>query len=173
MLGCREVGTGMRSRSLAWVRWLGAIVLAGMLAACTTGGSGGSPPSVTAGGGTSPAPSGTARLTGSRPCQGTSGFTCSTLSVPLDHSGRVGGRLDLRVAVGDDTKAPRGVLVLLTGGPGQPGVPFVARLARVLGPTIAGYRLVMIDQRGTGAEALQCPVLQRVMGSSYNRAPTP
>jgi pimeloyl-ACP methyl ester carboxylesterase len=167
----------MRSRRLARVRWLGAIVLAGMLAACTTGGpsgrSSGGSSSVTPGGGTSTAPSGTARLTGSRPCQGASGFTCSTLSVPLDHSGRVGGRLDLRVAAGDDVKARRGVLVLLTGGPGQPGVPFVARLARVLGPTIAGYRLVMFDQRGTGAEALQCPALQRVMGQSDLRAPPP
>jgi pimeloyl-ACP methyl ester carboxylesterase len=111
-----------------------------------------------------------ARLTESGPCPNAAGFTCSTLSVPLDHSGRVGDRLDLRVAAAD-ARAPRGVLVLLTGGPGQPGVPFVGRLSRVLGPIIAGYRLVMLDQRGTGAEALQCPALQRAMGLSDLRAP--
>jgi pimeloyl-ACP methyl ester carboxylesterase len=91
--------------------------------------------------------------------------------VPLDHSGQVGGRLDLRVATADLAKAPRGVLVLLTGGPGQPGVPFVGRLARIVGPTIGGYRLVMFDQRGTGADALQCPALQRAMGQSDLRVP--
>src|SRR6266545_505733 len=114
---------------------------------------------------------GRARLAGSAPCAGAAGFTCSTLSVPLDHSGRVAGRLDLRVAAGNDARAPRGVLVLLTGGPGQPGVPFAGRLSRVLGSTIAGYRLVMFDQRGTGSEALRCPALQSAMGQSDLRAP--
>jgi pimeloyl-ACP methyl ester carboxylesterase len=99
------------------------------------------------------------------------GFTCSTLSVPLDHSGRVGGQLDLKVAARDDASARRGVLVLLTGGPGQPGVPFVPRLSGALAPLFEGYRLVMLDQRGTGAGALQCPALQRAMGSSDLRAP--
>jgi len=49
------------------------------------------------------------------------------------------------------------VLVFLTGGPGQPGVPFAPRLAGRLGPALRGYRLVMFDQRGTGAGALDCP----------------
>jgi pimeloyl-ACP methyl ester carboxylesterase len=169
------------------IRWLAAIALAALmvlgvaLAACTGGGRSGAPGAsgTVATTGTPPASSpGTARppgppptLTGSGPCEGARGFTCSTLSVPLDHSGRVGGRLDLKVAAGDDASAPRGVLVLLTGGPGQPGVPFVARLSRPLTPLFAGYRLVMLDQRGTGAGALQCPALQRAMGSSDLRAP--
>jgi pimeloyl-ACP methyl ester carboxylesterase len=162
----------MRTLRRTRARWLGAIALAGTLVACTSGGShGGSPPSTTPGGGTGPARGAVVRLTGLRPCDGAPGFTCSTLSVPLDHSGHVGGRLDLRVAAGNDVKARRGVLVLLTGGPGQPGVPFVARLARLLGPLLASYRLVMLDQRGTGADALQCPALQRSMGQSDLRPP--
>jgi len=32
------------------------------------------------------------------PCPGVSGFTCSTLTVPLDHSGKRSGTLDLAVA---------------------------------------------------------------------------
>jgi pimeloyl-ACP methyl ester carboxylesterase len=166
----------MRTGWLRSARWLAAVLLAATLAACTSGGTAGG--AGTTGPGASPATTrasspavATARLTGSGPCAGAAGFTCSTLSVPLDHSGRVGGQLDLRVAAGDDAKAPRGVLVLLTGGPGQPGVPFVGRLPRALGSTIAGYRLVMFDQRGTGAEALQCPALQRAMGQSDLRAP--
>jgi pimeloyl-ACP methyl ester carboxylesterase len=63
-------------------------------------------------------------------------------------------------------KAPRGVLLFLTGGPGQPGVGFIGRIAHVLGPAARGYRLVLYDQRGTGAGALSCGALQAAMGTS-------
>jgi pimeloyl-ACP methyl ester carboxylesterase len=111
------------------------------------------------------------RLTGSQPCAEAPGFTCSNLTVPLDHQGRAKGELGLQVAV-QDGPAPRGVLVFLTGGPGQPGAPFAARVAGRLGGAIAGYRLVLIDQRGTGPNALQCPMLQAQMGSSDLAPPT-
>ena len=111
------------------------------------------------------------RLTGSHPCAESQGFTCSYLTVPLDHQGRAKGELGLQVAV-QDGPAPQGVLLFLTGGPGQPGAPFAARVASRLGPMVQGYRLVMIDQRGTGANALQCPGLQAQMGSSDLAPPT-
>lgn len=95
------------------------------------------------------------------------------MSVRLDPSGSVPGRLSLRVAVSDLAIAPRGILVLLTGGPGQPGVPFVSRLAGRLGPALRGYRLVLFDQRGTGAGALHCPALQQQMGASDLTVPRP
>ncbi|HEU5416568.1 MAG TPA: alpha/beta fold hydrolase [Streptosporangiaceae bacterium] len=106
------------------------------------------------------------------PCPGLPGFSCGTLSVALDPSGSVPGRLSLRVAM-SRAPAPRGVLVLLTGGPGQPGVPFAARLTARLGPAVRGYRLVLLDQRGTGAGALACPALQREMGASDLTVPAP
>ena len=62
--------------------------------------------------------------------------------------------------------APRGTLVFLTGGPGEPGTPYIRRVAARLGPALSGYRLVMLDQRGTGRGALDCPALQRAVGSS-------
>jgi len=108
-----------------------------------------------------------------RPCAGITGFSCGTLSVRLDPFGSVPGRLSLRVAVSDVVDAPRGVLVFLTGGPGQPGVPFVPRLTGRLGPALRGYRMVMFDQRGTGAGALSCPALQQQMGASDLTVPTP
>ena len=75
-------------------------------------------------------------------------------------------RCGLPVAVADNADAPRGVLVFLTGGPGQPGVAVRAARAPAAAPrSRADYRLVMIDQRGTGAGALRCPALQRAMGS--------
>jgi pimeloyl-ACP methyl ester carboxylesterase len=106
-------------------------------------------------------------------CPDISGFTCSTLRVPLDHSRREAGHLDLAVAAADNAVAPRGTLLVLTGGPGQPGVPFVNRLRSVLAPVLGDYRLVMLDQRGTGANALVCPRLQQQLGSSDLFVPTP
>lgn len=109
-------------------------------------------------------------LRGSHECRGQPGFICSTLRVPLDWSGRVKGTLDLAVATGP--AGPRSVLLVLTGGPGQPGVPFVARTSARLGPVVRRYRVVTIDQRGTGAGALDCPGLQRQMGFSDLQPPT-
>jgi pimeloyl-ACP methyl ester carboxylesterase len=110
-----------------------------------------------------------------RPCgDETPGFTCSTLRVPLDRAGDTPGTLDLAVAVADRTgRQTRGVLLILTGGPGQPGVPFVARVLRNWAAPLAdAYRIVMLDQRGTGGGALRCPALQRIMGSSDLKVPT-
>jgi pimeloyl-ACP methyl ester carboxylesterase len=78
----------------------------------------------------------------------------------------VPGTLKLRVALSGPANSSRGVLLFLTGGPGQPGVPFVRRISARLAPAIRGYRLVMLDQRGTGGGALSCPALQRAVGAS-------
>jgi pimeloyl-ACP methyl ester carboxylesterase len=56
-----------------------------------------------------------------------------------------------------NTHAPRGTLLFLTGGPGQPGVRFVAPVAHELATAMGAYRLVMIDQRGTGGQAPRLP----------------
>jgi pimeloyl-ACP methyl ester carboxylesterase len=111
---------------------------------------------------TGPAPS----LERARPCPQATGFTCSSLTVPLDHAGRTPGQLLLAVAAADNASAPRGVLVVLTGGPGQGGVDFVPRVRARMRPVLRQYRLVMFDQRGTGAAALRCPALQRAVGTS-------
>jgi pimeloyl-ACP methyl ester carboxylesterase len=115
----------------------------------------------------------TAKLIGVHPCVKALHDTCATLTVPLDHSGRVPGRLHLRMVVSGPRAAPRGVLVFLTGGPGQPGVPFMARVQVKLATALRGYRLVMLDQRGTGRGALRCPALQRAAGASDLAVPPP
>jgi pimeloyl-ACP methyl ester carboxylesterase len=106
-----------------------------------------------------------AGLHDSHACPGVSGFTCSTLTVPLDHSGRRQGSLNLAVAA-SDKKASRGVLLVLAGGPGQPGLQLLPRIPAMLGAEQSAYRIVVYDQRGTGAGALHCKALQRAMGSS-------
>jgi pimeloyl-ACP methyl ester carboxylesterase len=121
---------------------------------------------------TSPAGPG---LADSHRCSGQAGFSCSTLSVPLDPTGATPGTLRLQVAAADNVTAPRGVLLFLTGGPGQPGAPFISHIATQRLPSLARqYRFVMIDQRGTGAAgAIGCPALQAQVGSSDIAVPQP
>jgi pimeloyl-ACP methyl ester carboxylesterase len=106
-------------------------------------------------------------------CRLAPGFRCFTLTVPLDHSGSTRGELRLPVAVQPVQDAPRGVFVGLSGGPGQPGVPFAPSFKRRLGKALEGYQIVTIDQRGTGGTVLRCPALQRSMGSSDITTPAP
>jgi pimeloyl-ACP methyl ester carboxylesterase len=106
-------------------------------------------------------------LHGAHPCQGASGYTCATLDVPLDHAHPGRGTLHLRVGMGDNVNAPHGVLLVLSGGPGQPGLPILhGYVSRALAAEQHQYRIVVFDQRGTGAGALNCKALQREMGSS-------
>lgn len=105
-------------------------------------------------------------LRDARRCPAVEGFTCATLSVPLDHRAPGGRSLGLRVATADGPADSRGTLLFLTGGPGQPGVPSLGRITRRLAPVLEHYRLVMLDQRGTGSGALRCPALQKQLGTS-------
>jgi pimeloyl-ACP methyl ester carboxylesterase len=151
-----------------------AAVIAVALAAAACGGGGDKPRTTTTAAAPRPAPAPAPRLAGSRPCQDATGFTCSTLTVPLDHSGSTPGDLELAVAVGDNADAPRGVLVVLTGGPGQGGVDFLPRVRARMRRVLRSYRLVMLDQRGTGSDgALRCPALQRAVGTSDLTVPPP
>ncbi|RAG82713.1 esterase [Streptacidiphilus pinicola] len=119
-----------------------------------------------------PASSARPVLTGSTPCPDEADLGCATLTVLLDHSGRVPGTLGLRVAMTGNANAPKGDLVFLSGGPGQPDEPLAPRILPKLQPLLAQYRIVFVDQRGTGQNALQCPALQQQMGSSDLTAPT-
>ena len=112
-------------------------------------------------------------LRGRAPCPGVTGYTCSTLAVPLDRTGRHKGVLHLRVGAADNVKAPRGVLLVLSGGPGQPGLPILDRFVdKALAAEKQTYRIVVFDQRGTGAGALDCEAMQQQMGSSDLYPPT-
>jgi pimeloyl-ACP methyl ester carboxylesterase len=104
------------------------------------------------------------RLTDAQPCF--TDYTCAYLTVPLDRSGRVPGTLRLKVAMGNNVTAPRGTLLFLSGGPGQPGAALVPRISERLAYLLDDYRLVMIDQRGTGEGAIDCPRLQAEVGGS-------
>ena len=89
------------------------------------------------------------------------GFKCATLQLPLDHSGAIAGSVSIRVAAQRRFPAGAKLLVAMAGGPGQGAVNFASQFEDTLGPLLSRYRLVVIDQRGTGASgALSCPELQ-------------
>lgn len=113
--------------------------------------------------GATPTPS-APQLTEPRPCAGSPGFTCWTLRVPLDHTGKVPGELRLQVAAADNVAAPKGVLLFLPGGPGLAGVPLVSGVAQRLAGLAHNYRLVTLDQRGTGEFAAQLPGAAAAVG---------
>jgi pimeloyl-ACP methyl ester carboxylesterase len=96
-----------------------------------------------------------------KPCPGQPGFACATLSVPLDHAGRVPGTISIKYAVQRRVPATRPVLVALSGGPGQSSVNAAESFELSLEPALKHYRLAVLDQRGTGGSgALSCPLIQ-------------
>ena len=105
-------------------------------------------------------------------CSGQARFGCGTLNVPLDYSGRVPGTIGLRFAAQRSFPRTGKVLFALTGGPGQGGVEFATSQAASLEPALRQYRLVTLDQRGTGRSgALSCPRLQRLLPLDATTAP--
>ena len=99
------------------------------------------------------------------PCAGDSSFGCGALRVPLDHSGATPGRLSIAVAAQRTYPKNAKVMIALSGGPGQGSVDAAGSFALSLEPVLKRYRLVVLDQRGTGLSgALKCPSIQRLGG---------
>lgn len=101
---------------------------------------------------------------------------CGTLSVPLDATGAVGGRLSLRVMLAPPRRGPRaGATLLLAGGPGQGGVSafvggsFADEWADMWQGATPRNAIVAFDQRGTGAGALRCRDLEAAAASDAGR----
>jgi pimeloyl-ACP methyl ester carboxylesterase len=94
------------------------------------------------------------------------GFTCARLSVPLDRSGAVAGRVSLlvkRVRARRRGGATRPPLIVLAGGPGQSATEaFGVDALGVLFPAYRNRDLVIFDQRGTGRSGLlRCGLLEQ------------
>ena len=85
------------------------------------------------------------------PCPGSQQLLCAQIDVPLDRSGSVPGTVSLLVQELPADGTPRGVLIMLAGGPGQSGTdafglssPSTAQLFRVAFP---GDTLATLDVR--------------------------
>lgn len=91
--------------------------------------------------------------------------SCARLSVPLDHSGAVAGRLSLRVERHEShDRIDRGVTLLLLGWPGQAGTAIDE-----YGWESPGRDLILFDERGTGARALRCRDLEAATQTDAGR----
>jgi pimeloyl-ACP methyl ester carboxylesterase len=115
------------------------------------------------------------RAFAARPCAGgAAGFTCTTLTVPLERSGAVPGTVTLHVARLLSGPAPsRSAVVALAGGPGQAALPLAGLLEQTIGPALGGRDLVVFDQRGTGQSGpLRCPSIERPVGPGLAAAQT-
>ena len=90
---------------------------------------------------------------------------CGRLSVPLDRSGTVPGRISLAVRLVRAAGRSRGTVLFLAGGPGE-GVTGLAPFlgdprSSPLGSVLLNHDLLLIDQRGTGASGLlRCPLVE-------------
>ncbi len=108
-----------------------------------------------------PAPAQGAVPSGFTPCASASGFYCGQVVVPVDRSGlavptttTITLRVMWRPAKVADSD---GAIFALAGGPGQAATPYAADFASSLAPALKTRDLVVFDQRGTGAGALDCP----------------
>lgn len=94
-------------------------------------------------------------------CATAPGFQCAVLRVPLDRSHHVRGTIALHIARQAGGSRRRGVLIALSGGPGQSAIGDAPAIAGSLVAAQRRYRIVVLDQRGTGGSGvLRCPRLQ-------------
>ena len=103
-----------------------------------------------------------ASFTGTVPCSDQADAMCATLPVPLDYQSPSGG--SLKLAVRWSTTAAQGspILVSLDGGPGLgDNRSMLESTVKALPEVAKSHRIAVIETRGTGASALDCPVLQR------------
>jgi pimeloyl-ACP methyl ester carboxylesterase len=107
-----------------------------------------------------PAPASAAVPSGFTPCSSARGFYCGQVVVPVDRSGLgvpLTTTITLRVMWKAATVADSdGALFTLAGGPGQAATPYANDFAKALAPALKTRDLVVFDQRGTGANALDC-----------------
>jgi pimeloyl-ACP methyl ester carboxylesterase len=92
------------------------------------------------------------------------GYGCARISVPLDRSGAVPGRVSLRVQrLRSRIRPARGAVIVLAGGPGESATAAFSRDgAGLLYPASRSRDVIVFDQRGTGLSgALRCPALER------------
>lgn len=98
------------------------------------------------------------------PCTNIAGFSCASLAVPLDRSGKAPGTIALPIELKSaSTIQTQSAVIALAGGPGQAANPLGEQLAAAIAPALTAHDLLVFDQRGTGhANPLNCPVFNDV-----------
>jgi pimeloyl-ACP methyl ester carboxylesterase len=102
-------------------------------------------------------------------CERRSPAQCGHLTVPLDRTGAVPGKVKLSVARIPARKQPSaGTVMLIAGGPGESAIGALALTGRGLAKALPRFDVVAFDQRGTGRSGrLRCRALRpgRAKGS--------
>ena len=84
---------------------------------------------------------------------------CGRISVPLDPSGRVPGRVLLFVKRFSEVAHPSDTVIALAGGPGQSSIQVLPLFITSLEPALGHRALVVFDGRGIGrSQPLDCVV---------------
>lgn len=100
-----------------------------------------------------------------RRCGRTTALLCGRISVPLDRSGALPGRISLAVRLLPARARRVGTILFLAGGPGQAAIPTIPDLVSPrlspIAPLLRHRDLLVFDQRGTGQSGLlRCPLLE-------------
>jgi pimeloyl-ACP methyl ester carboxylesterase len=83
---------------------------------------------------------------------------CGTLMRPLDPSGEVAGKLPIVWRLYPHTGPTKlGVIVAQEGGPGYTSTGSAFSYLMLFKPLLDRYDLLLVDARGTGASAIECP----------------
>ena len=94
------------------------------------------------------------------PCFGA--LECTRIGVPLDRSGKVGGKVSLRVSHGEFAGRRADHLMYLSGGPGGAGIIEMVDVLLTVPSLLGRFNVIGFDQRGTGASGLlRCPAIER------------
>jgi pimeloyl-ACP methyl ester carboxylesterase len=98
------------------------------------------------------------------PCANQTGFSCASLAVPLDRTGKAPGTIALALErKAASTAQTQSAVIALAGGPGQAANPLGEELATAIAPALSTRDLLVFDQRGTGkSNPLSCPVFGNV-----------
>lgn len=106
------------------------------------------------------------------PCLNSAGFSCTSITAPLDRSGALQGTVNLAVERRQAGVTPsEDAVVALAGGPGQAAIPLGSVAEQAMAPALSSRDLIVFDQRGTGASGpLQCTALERAQPGSIGQA---
>ena len=102
-------------------------------------------------------------------CPHVSHARCGTLKVPLDRTHPGKGSIGIRVEMHprrNQSLPLLGTIVAVQGGPGYATRSYRDSYLELFHPLMGRYRLLMVDNRGTGdSGAIDCPALQSYVGN--------
>lgn len=104
-----------------------------------------------------------------RPCPGKKHVLCGVIKVPLYWTSPRRGSLHVHFKLfvhADSSRPALEPIVAMEGGPGYPSTGSAASYLFMIGAMHRRHDLILMDQRGTGSDAIDCPGVQDYDGLS-------